>query len=46
VRIDSGVVPDPYDVELAEILLRLTPEERLRALPRYARLRDIAQEQL
>jgi DNA-binding transcriptional regulator YiaG len=37
---------DPHDVELAETLLELTPEERLRALPRYTRLREIAQEQL
>ncbi len=45
VRISSGVMPDPHDVELAEILLRLTPEERLRALQRYARLRAIGEEQ-
>lgn len=42
VRIESGVVPEPHDVELAEILLGLTPEERLRALPRYIRLRELA----
>jgi len=36
----AGAVPDPHDVELAETLLRLTPEERLRALRRYARLRQ------
>lgn len=40
VRIGSGMVPDPHDIELAETLLRLTPEERLRALSRYARLRE------
>lgn len=45
VRISSGVVPDPHDVGLAETLLRLTPSERLQALHRYARLREIAQEQ-
>lgn len=36
-RIDSGVLPDPHDVELTEILLRMTPKERLRSLGRYAR---------
>jgi hypothetical protein len=36
---------DSHDVELAEVLLRLTPEERLRALRRYARLHELAQEQ-
>jgi transcriptional regulator with XRE-family HTH domain len=45
VKISSSVPPDPHDVELAEILLGLTPEERLRALRRYARLREVAQEQ-
>jgi transcriptional regulator with XRE-family HTH domain len=45
VRISTGIVPDPGDVELAEILLRLTPMERLQALRRYARLRAVAQEQ-
>ncbi len=44
VRIDSGVVPDPHDVELAELLLGLTPEEQLRTLRRYARLRETAEE--
>ena len=44
VRISTGVVPDPDDVELAEILLRLTPEERLQALRRYARLAEVARE--
>jgi transcriptional regulator with XRE-family HTH domain len=44
VRIDTGVVPDPHDVELAEILLGLTPAERLRALRRYARLREAVRE--
>ncbi|MGH3427173.1 MAG: XRE family transcriptional regulator [Mycobacteriales bacterium] len=43
-RMGGGAVPDPDDVELAE-LLRLTPEERLRALPYYARLRTAAREQ-
>lgn len=33
----------PHDVELAEVLLDLTPMERLRALQRYARLNKVAQ---
>ena len=37
-RISAEAVPDPHDVELARLLLRLTPEERLRALGRYAHL--------
>jgi transcriptional regulator with XRE-family HTH domain len=45
VRISTGMVPDRHDVELAETLLRLTPEERLRALRRYAGLREVASEQ-
>ena len=45
VKISSGVAPDPDDVELAQIQLRLTPEERLRALRRYARLRAVTEEQ-
>lgn len=44
VTMSTGVVPDPHDVELAETLIRLTPEERLRALGRYARLRESARE--
>lgn len=43
-RISAEAVPDPHDVELAGLLLRLTPEERLRALRRYARLHELAQE--
>jgi len=42
VRLSAEAVPDRHDVELAELLLRLTPEERLRALRRYARLRELA----
>lgn len=42
VRISAEVAPDPHDVELADALLRLTPEERLRALRRYARLHELA----
>lgn len=34
--------PEPHDVELATMLLELTPLERLRALPRYARLGGLA----
>jgi hypothetical protein len=43
--ISADIAPDPHDVELAELLLGLTPLERLRALRRYARLHDLAQEQ-
>jgi uncharacterized protein len=45
VKLSTGAAPDPDDIELTEILLRLTPLERLRALRRYARLRDLAREQ-
>lgn len=44
-RISAEAVPDPGDVELADLLLRLTPVERLRALRRYARLRELARGQ-
>ena len=44
-RLASEVVPEPHDVELAATLLELTPAERLRALGRYARLRELAAEQ-
>lgn len=40
--IDDEAVPEPHDIELAELLLEQTPEERLRALRRYAHLREIA----
>lgn len=40
-RIGADAVPDPHDVELARLLLGLTPEERLRALRRYAHLHQI-----
>jgi transcriptional regulator with XRE-family HTH domain len=46
VTIEAEVVPEPHDVELAELLLELTPEERLRALRRYARLHEAARERL
>ncbi|HXV04840.1 MAG TPA: helix-turn-helix transcriptional regulator [Solirubrobacterales bacterium] len=44
-RLTVEVVPEPHDVELAETLLGLTPEERLHALRRYARLREVARGQ-
>lgn len=44
-RISAEAVPDPHDVELADLLLRLTPTERLRALRRYARLHELARGQ-
>jgi uncharacterized protein len=37
-KINAEPIADPEDVELAKILLRLTPEERLQALRRYARM--------
>ncbi len=40
-RIDVEPVPDPDDVRLAELLLGMTPAQRLRALGRYARLRGL-----
>jgi hypothetical protein len=43
---NADAIPDPHDVELAELLLELTPMERLRALKRYARLHELAREQL
>lgn len=42
VTLSADAIPDPHDVELAELLLGLTPMERLRALKRYARLRELA----
>lgn len=44
-RLDAEAVPEPHDVELAELLLGLTPLERLRALQRYARLHKAVREQ-
>lgn len=44
VTIGAEMVLEPHDVELAELLLGLTPLERLRALRRYVRLRDVARE--
>jgi transcriptional regulator with XRE-family HTH domain len=45
-RLSAEIVPDPHDVALAERFLDLTTEQRLRALRRFARLRDLAEEQL
>lgn len=42
IEIDVAMRPDPHDLELARALLELTPLQRLRALPRYAHLREIA----
>jgi len=42
VRLEAEIAPDPHDVELAARMLALTPLERLRALPRYARLQGMA----
>lgn len=44
-KLNTGVMPEQHDVELAETLLELTPEERLRALRRYAHLRQLAEGQ-
>lgn len=41
-RIVAEPAPDPHDVELAGVLLGMTPVERLSALGRYARLRGFA----
>jgi transcriptional regulator with XRE-family HTH domain len=41
-RLSAEIAPDPHDVELAVRMLELTPQERLRALSRYARLRRSA----
>lgn len=45
VKVSAEAVTDPHDVELAGLLLRLTPAERLRALRRYARLHELARGQ-
>lgn len=42
-RVSVEGIPDPADLELAERQLEMTPLERLRALPRYARLRSLAE---
>jgi transcriptional regulator with XRE-family HTH domain len=43
-RLVAEPVADPHDVELAIYLLELTPEQRLHALARYARLHELASE--
>lgn len=45
VTIRAEAIPDPHDIELAELLLGLTPLDRLRTLKRYARLREISRVQ-
>jgi len=39
IQLSSEPLPEAHDVELAELLLELTPQQRLHALRRYARLR-------
>ena len=41
-QLSTEILPEPHDIELAILLLELTPQERLRALPRYARLHALA----
>lgn len=43
-RLSTEAATDPRDVELASWLLGLTPEQRLRSLSRYARLRGLSSE--
>jgi transcriptional regulator with XRE-family HTH domain len=43
-RLVAEPLADPHDVELASRLLELTPEQRLRALTRYSRLRRLTTE--
>jgi transcriptional regulator with XRE-family HTH domain len=42
VRLSAEIAADSHDVELAARLLELTPRERLDALSRFARLREMA----
>ena len=44
--LSTEAVADAHDVELATRMLELTPLQRLRALPRYTRLRDLASERI
>lgn len=44
-RLSAEIAPDPHDVALAERFLELTPEERLGAVRRFARLRASVEEQ-
>ena len=46
VTISVHAMPDPHDVELSTLLLELTPLDRLRALKRYARLRELNRGQM
>jgi transcriptional regulator with XRE-family HTH domain len=41
-QLSTKVLPESHDIELARLLLELTPQQRLRALPRYARLHALA----
>jgi transcriptional regulator with XRE-family HTH domain len=41
-ELSAEIAPDPHDVELAARMLDLSPLERLRALPRCARLGELA----
>lgn len=43
-RLSAEIAPDPDDVALAERFLDLTPEQRLRALGRFAHLRALVKE--
>jgi uncharacterized protein len=43
-RLAADPAVDPHDLELATRQLELTPEQRLRTLARYARLRELASE--
>lgn len=45
VNLVAEVIPERHDVELAELLLGLTPEQRLRSLGRYARLREATKDE-
>jgi hypothetical protein len=45
-RLNAEIAPDPHDVALAERFLELTPEQRLRAVGRFAHLRAVANEQV
>jgi transcriptional regulator with XRE-family HTH domain len=45
-RLSTETVADAHDIELAAQLLELTPLQRLRALSRYAHLRDLASESI
>jgi uncharacterized protein len=42
ILLSTEALPETHDVELATLLLGLTPQERLRALRSYARLQALA----